>query len=71
MHETMRNQSIPFPVMNGTIRYEGQLPKQLMVAETNIGHDNRDPDNNISNHCLLYTSPSPRDYAASRMPSSA
>ena len=22
-------------------------------------------------HCLLYTSPSPRDYAASRMPSSA
>ena len=23
------------------------------------------------NHCLLYTSPSPRDYAASRMPSSA
>ena len=25
----------------------------------------------ISNTCLLYTSPSPRDYAASRMPSSA
>ena len=25
----------------------------------------------ISNGCLLYTSPSPRDYAASRMPSSA
>ena len=24
-----------------------------------------------SNTCLLYTSPSPRDYAASRMPSSA
>ena len=24
-----------------------------------------------SNICLLYTSPSPRDYAASRMPSSA
>ena len=23
------------------------------------------------NYCLLYTSPSPRDYAASRMPSSA
>ena len=54
MHETMRNQSIPFPVMNGTIRYEGQLPKQLMVAETNIGHDNRDPDNNISNNNLFY-----------------
>ena len=27
-------------------------------------------DYNIRN-CLLYTSPSPRDYAASRMPSSA
>ena len=26
---------------------------------------------NICNACLLYTSPSPRDYAASRMPSSA
>ena len=25
----------------------------------------------LSKHCLLYTSPSPRDYAASRMPSSA
>ena len=25
----------------------------------------------IDNPCLLYTSPSPRDYAASRMPSSA
>lgn len=27
--------------------------------------------NSITNNCLLYTSPSPRDYAASRMPSSA
>ena len=25
----------------------------------------------VGNACLLYTSPSPRDYAASRMPSSA
>ena len=25
----------------------------------------------VINSCLLYTSPSPRDYAASRMPSSA
>ena len=28
-------------------------------------------NNTLSYHCLLYTSPSPRDYAASRMPSSA
>ena len=26
---------------------------------------------NVGIYCLLYTSPSPRDYAASRMPSSA
>ena len=34
----------------------------------------RTVDNHVSNvftNCLLYTSPSPRDYAASRMPSSA
>ena len=28
-------------------------------------------DNHDYDDCLLYTSPSPRDYAASRMPSSA
>ena len=28
-------------------------------------------DRSVDNTCLLYTSPSPRDYAASRMPSSA
>ena len=31
----------------------------------------RHPDINQAIDCLLYTSPSPRDYAASRMPSSA
>ena len=30
-----------------------------------------DPDNPVFLGCLLYTSPSPRDYAATRMPSSA
>ena len=54
MNETMRNQPVPFMIMNSTIRYESQLPEQLVVAETDIGHDNRDPDNNISNHCLFY-----------------
>ena len=28
-------------------------------------------ESKLDNFCLLYTSPSPRDYAASRMPSSA
>ena len=30
-----------------------------------------EPSNVDEDPCLLYTSPSPRDYAASRMPSSA
>ena len=33
--------------------------------------DFRQVDIRKMNDCLLYTSPSPRDYAASRMPSSA
>ena len=33
--------------------------------------DIRDYSKDKHRHCLLYTSPSPRDYAASRMPSSA
>ena len=33
--------------------------------------DNADFFMEMYNACLLYTSPSPRDYAASRMPSSA
>ena len=32
---------------------------------------NKKSDNRWEYPCLLYTSPSPRDYAASRMPSSA
>ena len=36
------------------------------------GHDDDDgDDDDDDDDCLLYTSPSPRDYAASRMPSSA
>ena len=34
--------------------------------------EEKDPNEiNMEDACLLYTSPSPRDYAASRMPSSA
>ena len=48
-------------VLNDTFKM-GELSakttgKSTMIVESNI--------------CLLYTSPSPRDYAASRMPSSA
>ena len=36
-----------------------------------IHHIDEGPRNGPILFCLLYTSPSPRDYAASRMPSSA
>ncbi|GAB5791976.1 hypothetical protein JMUB7518_27820 [Staphylococcus aureus] len=38
-------------------------PVQMLQAQSAFFND--------GNICLLYTSPSPRDYAASRMPSSA
>ena len=40
----------------------------LDLYSTAFTHPTIDEENN---YCLLYTSPSPRDYAASRMPSSA
>ena len=48
--------------------------RRIIGLLTRSGHDNalalaRGPA--LGEDCLLYTSPSPRDYAASRMPSSA
>ena len=43
--------------------YKGMAQKLREVTEKNQFH--------LMECCLLYTSPSPRDYAASRMPSSA
>ena len=37
----------------------------------NFFKENKIPIGEVYSSCLLYTSPSPRDYAASRMPSSA
>ena len=45
----------------------GINPEKIAKGEVNFNFDISD----ISKICLLYTSPSPRDYAASRMPSSA
>ena len=44
----------------GTCVIRGCVPKKLMVFASEF-----------SRHCLLYTSPSPRDREKSRMPSSA
>ena len=48
----------------------------LLVAQRNAADDEPDVDDlyqvgTVSNICLLYTSPSPRDGLLSRMPSSA
>ena len=52
---------------------------EYVITGTNIEHDGATisapsttgSSNTLNGVCLLYTSPSPRDYAASRMPSSA
>ena len=46
----------------------------LLSGLTACGKDKEGKDSNLiklGDYCLLYTSPSPRDYAESRMPSSA
>ena len=45
-------------------------PYNLQLRETLYRPDQTTVEA-VTNDCLLYTSPSPRDYAASRMPSSA
>ena len=59
-------------------QFKANKPNQLWltdVTEFRIkGQENKlylSPILDLFNSCLLYTSPSPRDYAASRMPSSA
>ena len=42
-----------------------------LIVDTETTNDNMVADFGAVVVCLLYTSPSPRDYAASRMPSSA
>ena len=52
---------IPSPDWDNTPNENGELP---------IRKEHKNPDGEVS-FCLLYTSPSPRDTAISRMPSSA
>ena len=50
---------------------KGQKKHNIESANLIVDHG-MEGDAHAGNwHCLLYTSPSPRDYAASRMPSSA
>ena len=51
---------------------ELQFPAQLNCATALLDrHIEEGRGDRLCIRCLLYTSPSPRDYAASRMPSSA
>ena len=44
---------------------------QRMIEEFCVSHDLSHATFQLVSHCLLYTSPSPRDATLSRMPSSA
>ena len=50
------------PPSSPTLNYSSGVPHYTQASANNFTYDVT---------CLLYTSPSPRDYAASRMPSSA
>ena len=57
------------PIVEAAMVHSENLPERI------IEHLNMLKDDfggfAVDRYCLLYTSPSPRDYAASRMPSSA
>ena len=50
---------------------EANVPIVSATQTTRSGYGSSDVELTDTSDCLLYTSPSPRDYAASRMPSSA
>ena len=75
-HKMMYQDSIEIVVHRGAnhIAPENTIPSALAALKHGAGWievDVRKSKDNILYNCLLYTSPSPRDYAASRMPSSA
>ena len=58
-------------VTNGFVRSNVLLPLGGKKAVSNPVPEDLSDLSGWTRDCLLYTSPSPRDYAASRMPSSA
>ena len=71
----------PVPVITGSLNVFVNKKQALRVGDVTSVHvcGNNPPHTDkcvkgstkVFCNCLLYTSPSPRDYAASRMPSSA
>ena len=56
---------------DNAIDRDGRIINQKLSAEENSSDEIGDLSRSVSNICLLYTSPSPRDQRGSRMPSSA
>ena len=73
----MKEESSLSPAKVEKVILPAELFLQHLAAEQQAGNAVKSDKRKRSGHvvvfrdCLLYTSPSPRDYAASRMPSSA
>ena len=76
-HKNLGAKFVPFAGYEMPIQYKDGIVKEHISTRTHAGffdvsHMGQfflEGDETLV--CLLYTSPSPRDYAASRMPSSA
>ena len=71
--EYLINNDLKRKIINEHIHWVKKLKKEGINIKSGFLVDelNRPGDGGLLILCLLYTSPSPRDYAASRMPSSA
>ena len=54
-----------------TVSVNDRIVDSCLVLAAEVDGQKIETVEGMANSCLLYTSPSPRDYAASRMPSSA
>ena len=67
----MRDLSGHTPMMQQYLGLKADYPETLLFYRMGDFYELFFADAEKVTRCLLYTSPSPRDYAASRMPSSA
>ena len=69
-------QQVEGAILSGQLKPGDRLPTERELADTmhiskTVVHEGLRELHRLGFLCLLYTCPSPRDYAASRMPSSA
>ena len=67
----MVNSGLKFQALEPRIMFDGAAVFTGAEALEQLENQNTSQIQNDINSCLLYTSPSPRDFEASRMPSSA